>query len=83
MPILAEQPCLSPGRKVRIQSGPMAGIEGTIVQRRGADRLLIAIAFLQQGVSVEINDFLVDPFWDREVLGNLPRGNWGTVPHTR
>jgi transcription antitermination factor NusG len=52
---------LSPGQKVRIRNGPMAGFEGLIVQRRGADRLLIAVNFLQQGVSVEINDFMVDP----------------------
>lgn len=52
---------LSPGRKVRIRNGPMAGFEGVIVQRRGVDRLLIAVNFLQQGVSVEISDFMVDP----------------------
>ena len=52
---------LSPGRMVRIRNGPMAGFEGTIVQRRGSDRLLIAVKFLQQGVSVEINDFMVEP----------------------
>ena len=52
---------LSPGRKVRIRNGPMAGFEGVIVQRRRVDRLLIAVNFLQQGVSVEINDFMVDP----------------------
>lgn len=59
-PLTIEQR-LSPGRKVRIRSGPMAGFEGTIVQRRGSNRLLIAVSFLQQGVSVEINDFMVDP----------------------
>jgi transcriptional antiterminator RfaH len=59
-PLTIEQR-LSPGRMVRIRSGPMAGFEGTIFQRRGSDRLLIAINFLQQGVSVEINDFMVEP----------------------
>jgi transcriptional antiterminator RfaH len=59
-PLTIEQR-MAPGRKVRIRSGPMAGFEGTIIQRRGADRLLIAVSFLQQGVSVEINDFMVDP----------------------
>jgi transcriptional antiterminator RfaH len=59
-PLTIEQR-LSPGRKVRVRNGPMAGIEGTIVQRRGSDRLLIAVNFLQQGVSIEINDFMVEP----------------------
>jgi transcriptional antiterminator RfaH len=59
-PLTVEQR-LGPGQKVRIRNGPMAGFEGDIVQRRGADRLLIAVSFLHQGVSVEINDFMVDP----------------------
>ena len=59
-PLTIEQR-LSPGRMVRILNGAMAGFEGTIVQRRGCNRLLIAVNFLQQGVSVEINDFMVEP----------------------
>lgn len=59
-PLTVEQR-LSPGRKVRIRNGPLAGFEGTIIQRRGSDRLLIAVNFVQQGVSVEINDFMVEP----------------------
>jgi len=59
-PLTIEQR-LSPGRMVRIRNGAMAGIEGTIIQRRGSDRLLIAVNFLQQGVSIEINDFMVEP----------------------
>jgi hypothetical protein len=36
------------------------GLEGTIVSRRGEDRLLIAVNFLQQGVSIQISDFQVE-----------------------
>ncbi len=59
-PLTVEQR-LSPGRMIRIRSGPLAGLEGTIFQRRGSDRLLIAVNFLQQGVSIETNDFMVEP----------------------
>jgi hypothetical protein len=62
-PLTVEQR-LCAGRKVRIRNGSLAGFEGTIIQRRGTDRLLIAVNFLQQGVSVEVNDFMVDPIWD-------------------
>lgn len=51
---------LAPGQKVRIRRGPFEGLEGTIIRRRGADRLLIAVSYLQQGVSVEINNFMVE-----------------------
>jgi len=52
---------LQPGDRVRVKSGLLMGLEGVIVSRRGEDRLLIAVNFLQQGVSVQISDFQVEP----------------------
>jgi transcriptional antiterminator RfaH len=52
---------LQPGDPVRVRKGPLAGLEGTIVSRRGATRLIVSVAMLQQGVSVLIDDFLVEP----------------------
>jgi transcriptional antiterminator RfaH len=52
---------LQPGQRVRIKSGSLMGIEGTVVCRRGETRLLIAVHYLQQGVSVQIDDFMVEP----------------------
>lgn len=49
------------GDRVRVKSGPFAGLEGTVLQRRGATRLMVAVNFLQQGASVEIDDFLLEP----------------------
>lgn len=52
---------LQPGRRVRVITGTLMGVEGTITERRGRDYLLIAIDFLQQGVSLLIQDFMVEP----------------------
>jgi transcription antitermination factor NusG len=52
---------IQPGAQVRIRSGSLAGIEGTVLKRRGGDRLLIAVTFLQQGASVQLEDFQVEP----------------------
>lgn len=52
---------LIPGNRVRVRHGPFAGIEGTVVTRRGQTRLLVSVDFLQQGASVEIDDFLLEP----------------------
>jgi transcription antitermination factor NusG len=52
---------LEPGWRVRVKSGALMGMEGTVVCRRGCERLLVAVEFLQQGVSVEISDFQVEP----------------------
>jgi transcription antitermination factor NusG len=52
---------LLPGQRVRIHSGALAGLEGTILTRRRESRLLVAVRFLQQGVSVEVDDFILEP----------------------
>lgn len=54
---------LEVGRAVRVKSGPLRGAEGRIIQRRGKDRLLVAITFLQQGIFVEVADFQVEPIY--------------------
>lgn len=52
---------LAPGKRVRIRDGMLAGLEGTILKRQGAVRLMIAVDFLQQGASVAIEDYRVEP----------------------
>jgi transcription antitermination factor NusG len=52
---------IEPGRRVRIRSGPMAGLEGIVTKRRGRDWLVVAVEFLQQGASVLLEDFQVEP----------------------
>ncbi len=52
---------LGPGRRVRVRQGAFAGLEGLVLKRRGETRLLVSINFLQQGASVEIDDFLLEP----------------------
>ena len=49
------------GARVRIRSGSLSGLEGTVVRRHGVDRLLVAVEFLQQGASVQLDDFQVEP----------------------
>lgn len=51
---------LQPGMRVRIRRGPLAGMEGTVLKRRTGDRLLVAVHFLQQGASVQLEDFEVE-----------------------
>jgi transcriptional antiterminator RfaH len=54
---------LGPGQSVRVRQGPFAGLEGMVLKRRGQSRLLVSINFLQQGASVEIEDFMLDPLY--------------------
>jgi transcription antitermination factor NusG len=59
-PLTVEQR-LAPGNQVRIRHGAMAGLEGTVLVRRGKTRLIVAVTLLQQGVSVEVDDFSLEP----------------------
>lgn len=52
---------LAVGDRVRVKHGPFREIEGTVLKRRGTTRLLVAVNFLQQGASVEVEDFYLEP----------------------
>ncbi len=47
---------LEPGQLVRVKNGSFAGYEGTIVQRMQETRLIVCVRFMEQGVSVKLDD---------------------------
>lgn len=52
---------LEPGTPVRVRKGPFAGLEGLIVKRQGTERLIVSVRFLQQGASILLGDYEVEP----------------------
>jgi transcription antitermination factor NusG len=48
-------PFLDVGDKVRIEDGPLFGVEGILVGLRGQHRVVISITLLQRSVAVEID----------------------------
>ena len=48
------------GRRVRVKAGPFAGFEGVVTDRDRKTRLFVAVNYLQQGVSLEIDDYMVE-----------------------
>lgn len=52
---------LEPGNQVRVRTGPFAGYEGSVIRREGKTRLLLSIHFLEQGVSMEMDEGLLEP----------------------
>ncbi len=48
---------LQPGMRVRVKTGPFAGVEGTILMRRGERKLLVMVNFIQRGASMELGDY--------------------------
>ena len=59
VPLTAESR-LEPGNKVRVKTGPFAGYEGTVIRREGKTRLLLSLHFLEQGVSMEMDEGLLE-----------------------
>ncbi len=58
---LSPESRLEPGQRVRIRNGPFAGYEGVITRRDKDVRLQVFVRFMEQGVSVAIEDCQADP----------------------
>jgi transcription termination/antitermination protein NusG len=59
--ILRPHPYLKAGRKVRIRSGSMAGIEGIFVRRKDSARVVLSISLIERSVAMEIDETDVEP----------------------
>ena len=51
---------LEPGNRVRVKSGHFAGYEGTVLRREGKTRFLLTVQYLNQGVSIEMDEGLLE-----------------------
>jgi hypothetical protein len=49
------------GDRVRIQSGPLYGLEGILVESRGRHKFVLSVSLLQRSVAVEIDALSVTP----------------------
>ena len=52
---------LEAGQPVRVKSGPFAGYEGRVIRREGKTRFLLAVKFLEQGISIAMDEAMIDP----------------------
>jgi len=52
---------LNVGERVRIEIGPLAGVEGILVAMKGSHRLVVSVSLLQRSVAVEIDESWVVP----------------------
>ena len=49
-------PYLRSGRKVRVHSGPLQGLEGVIVRRKDRCRLIFSIELIQRSLAIEVDE---------------------------
>ena len=54
-------PSLAVGQRVRLESGPLCGLEGVVMQVGMRDRICVSVTLLQRGVSVEVDRDWIRP----------------------
>lgn len=54
-------PFLRVGQRVRIEQGPLCGIEGMLVAFRGQARLVLSVSLLQRSIAVQVEQDWVRP----------------------
>ena len=52
---------LEAGNPVRVKSGPFAGYEGQVIRREGKTRFLLSVKFLEQGISIAMDEAMITP----------------------
>lgn len=56
-------PYLQSGRRVRVRSGALEGLEGIFVRRRGQSRIVLSVSLIQRSVAIEVEDADVEPIF--------------------
>lgn len=54
-------PYLEKGRQVHISYGPMKGLEGVVIRRKGEDRFVLQVEMIQQSILVEVDHSYLEP----------------------
>lgn len=68
-------PYLVIGKRVRIGRGPLTGLEGILVRRKGKCRLVISIELIARSIAVDVDAADVLPLRELQSLGNKPTGD--------
>jgi len=56
-------PFLTIGRKVRIKSGPLAGVAGILLRRKNALRVVVSLSLIQRSVALEVDATQLEPIF--------------------
>ncbi len=59
--LISGHPYIKEGSRVRVKAGPLQGVEGILMEKRGRHRLIISVDMLQQAVATEISIDEVEP----------------------
>ncbi len=54
-------PFLQTGQRVKVEYGPLQGLEGSLLEFKGRHRLVLSVTMLQRSVAVEVDSAWVSP----------------------
>jgi transcription antitermination factor NusG len=71
---LPRQPwlCQQVGRRVRVECGPLSGLEGILLSFKGGHRLVLSVTLLQRSVAVEVDESWVRPIPASSLVSSIP-----------
>lgn len=65
-------PFLTVGRRVSIVRGPLAGLEGVLLRKKGNFRFVLSVDLIQRSLSVDVDVADVQPLESKRSLPRLP-----------
>jgi hypothetical protein len=78
-------PFLQIGQKVRIECGPLYGLEGILTGLKGHHRLVLSVTLLQRSVAVQVEESWLRPIPQHRVCARPPiahHPNYSTIKNT-
>ena len=54
-------PFLTVGRRVRVKTGPLAGIQGVLLRWKGRSRVVMSINLIQRSIAVQLDESDLEP----------------------
>lgn len=70
-------PYLTVGRRVRVEAGPFAGLQGILVKRKNRMRLVVSVELIQRAMAVEMGEADLQPVASSAPFALI------TLPHPR
>jgi transcription antitermination factor NusG len=60
-PYLEPHPYLQVGRRVRVHSGPLCGVEGIVTRKKDRLRIIVSVDLIMRSVAVEVDEADLEP----------------------
>jgi transcription antitermination factor NusG len=73
-------PYLAAGRRVRIHSGPLQGLEGVVLRQNSQTRIIVSVDFIQSSASIEVRPEDLEGL--TEMSGRSPMGRLEPIANT-